>query len=253
VLRALRVVVVAAVAIGLISVAAQFGRWLGLAVAALVFGVGLALAWLPRGAHRAFRAGEVRRARMAYRVLRSVMFDRWARAAVDVSLAACDIAREEYARALAALERVDPAHLAEPVRAAWLNNRAYALARLREQPEQALSYVTEAIDLRPQVAGFRHTRGIALLSAGRVDEAIRELDAVWRSQRPEDESPLLEAERCYDLGMAWMGRGEADYAADYFERATRAAPASAWAQRAALELARREAEPPRLTGLGDLL
>jgi tetratricopeptide (TPR) repeat protein len=163
------------------------------------------------------------------------------------------MARDEYADALAALDRVDPAYLAEPVRAAWLNNRAYALARLQLQPELALRCIGEAIDLRPQGAGFRHTRGIALLAIGRIDDAIRELDAVWRAQPAEDESPLLEAERCYDLGVAWISKGELDYGVDYFERARKAAPQSRWAQRAALELDHHEPAPPRMAALGDLL
>ena len=52
----------------------------------------------------------------------------------------------------------------------------------------------------------------------------------------DDTSPLLESERCYDLGLAWHKKGERDYAADYFDRARRAAPDSVWASRALAEL-----------------
>jgi tetratricopeptide (TPR) repeat protein len=251
--RALRIVVAAAAGVALIVAAAQLGRVPGLVAAGAVFGVGIALVWLPRAAHRAFRAGDSSRARLLYGVLRTVLVDPWARAAVDVSLAACEMAGERYREALAALERVDPTYLSEPARAAWLNNRAYALARLRERPEVALRCIGEAMDLRPQVAGFRHTRGIALLAVGRVDEAIRELDAVWRALPVEEESSLLESERCYDLGVAWSRKGESEYAADYFDRARRAAPQSPWAARAAVELDHREAPPDRSVALGDLL
>ncbi len=250
--RALRIVVAAALGVGAIVGAAQLGRIPGLLAAACVFAAGLTIMWLPRAAHRAFRAGDARRARTLYRVLHAVMFDPWSRASVEVSLAACDIALQNYREALAALDRVNIAHLAEPARAAWLNNRAYALARTPDQAEVALRCIGEAIELRPQVAGFRHTRGIVLLALGRLDDAIRELDAVWRSQRAEDESPLLESERCYDLGTAWLHKGELDYAADYFERARKAAPGSAWAERAASQLDRRQAPPERSAVLGDL-
>jgi hypothetical protein len=81
--------------------------------------------------------------------------------------------------------------------------------------------------LRPDLSDFRHTRGLVLLGLGRLDEALRELDAVWQRRVSDNTSPLLEAERCYDLGSAWLKKG------DYFDRARRAAPDSPWAARAA--------------------
>jgi tetratricopeptide (TPR) repeat protein len=168
-------------------------------------------------------------------MLRLWVVSRASRAAIDVSLAACALAVEDWAGALAQLDRVDQESLGEAARAAWLNNRAYALARGGHDPQVALACSDEAIALRPDVAGFRHTRGVALLALGRVDEAITELERLWEELAGEagDEVPLLEAERCYDLGLAWKHKGEGDYAVDYFQRAHRASPGSRWAERAA--------------------
>jgi tetratricopeptide (TPR) repeat protein len=158
------------------------------------------------------------------------------RSSLAVSVAACLLGRERYRDGLAVLAGIDVAQLGESARAAWLNNRAYALARSGGDGAQALADIEQAIALRPDLSGFRHTRGLALLATGRVDEAIRELDAVWLKRGSEETSPLLESERCYDLGLAWRRKGERDYAADYFDRARRAAPDSVWASRALAEL-----------------
>lgn len=203
---------------------------LGLLVLAL-----LVLVWLPRAAHRAFRTGRYGRAAAIYRILGLVRLGRGTRASIRVSLAACALGADDYDRALAILDRLHPEELSDAVRAAWLNNRAYALARGGRDVRAALEASDAAIALRPDVAGFRHTRGIALRELGRVDEAIRELDALW-SQLASDERPLLEAERCYDLALAWRAKGEDEYAADYFDRARLAAPDSEWARLAADEL-----------------
>lgn len=234
--RALRFLLVLGIALGIVVGAAQLGRLYGVAAGAGVFAIGLSILWLPRGAHKAFRRGNYTRAAVLYRVLRAVVWDRWTRASVDVSLAACALARFDYRTALALLEQVEVEHLSDAAKAVRLNNRAYARARLGEDPDSALRDASEAIQMRPQVAGFRHTRGITLLSLDRLDEAIRELDAVWLRHSLDEDSPLLEAERCYDLGVAWTRKGELDYAADYFDRARRAAPESPWAGRALSEL-----------------
>lgn len=196
----------------------------------LVFG--LLPSALPRMAHRAFRQGAFGRAALGYDVLRRVSLDPGARGALDVCVAACDLARARHRRALERLDRMRPGRLPEAARAAWLNNRAYALVRDGQDADQALEHIDAALGLRPDVAGFRHTRGIALLAAGRLDDAIRELDSLWGEIAGDDVPPLLEAERCYDLGRAWRRKGEPDYAADYFQRARRAAPSSTWAERA---------------------
>jgi tetratricopeptide (TPR) repeat protein len=186
---------------------------------------------LPRAAHRAFRRGGFGRAQLLYTALAALRIDRAARAALQVSIAACQLGRERHREGLARLDHLDPDRMGESARAAWHNNRAYALARSGGDPAQALLDSDAAIALRPDLAGFRHTRGLALLAQGRVEEAIKELDEVWK--RTTDPAPLLEAERCYDIAQAWQRRGEQDYAADYYDRARRAAPGTAWAMRAA--------------------
>lgn len=198
--------------------------------------IGAVAVWLPRAAHKAFVRGDHARAALWYQVLRALSLDGEARASIAVSLAACDLGRERYDRALARLGRVDTDALSEATECALLNNRAYALARSGGDAGAALVASERAVALRPHVPGFRHTRGLALLALGRVDDAIRELDAVWDALDGDDPPPLLEAERCCDLAAAWARKGERDYARDYLERAQRAAPASPWAARAAAEL-----------------
>jgi tetratricopeptide (TPR) repeat protein len=219
---------------------ALWGQLVAGAVAASTAGGAVAL-WLvlPRVAHRAFRGGRVDRAARLYRLQRRLRLDRRARAQLEVSLAACAVARGAFEVALAHLDEADPTSLGDAGRAAWLNNRAYARARRGIELDRALADIDEAIALRPDVAGFRHTRGVVALALGRVEEAIRELDAAWRQRGEGEDAPAEEAERCYDLGVAWSARGESAYAADYFARAQRAAPRSPWARRAAERLARR--------------
>jgi len=114
------------------------------------------------------------------------------------------------------------------LRAAWLNNRAYAIARGGSaDAADPLTLAEEALAVRPGAPGFLHTRGLALLAADRVDEAIRAFEAVWDSG---DLDPLLESERCHDLATAWDRKGHGEYASDYRLRAVRAAPASPWAR-----------------------
>ena len=231
---------------------AAFGP-LGAALAGLaLFSVtGLVLILLPRTAHRGFRRGNFRRAGLTYRLLGRLRLDREVRAALHVSVAACLLGRERYRDGLTVLAHIDAGVLGESARAAWLNNRAYALARSGGDGAQALADIEEAISLRPDLSGFRHTRGLALLATGRLDDAIRELDAVWLKGGAGDTSPLLESERCYDLGLAWHRKGERDYAADYFDRARRAAPDSVWATRALAELRPAEGRIPDV--LADLV
>jgi len=214
-----------------------FGRLVGIGTLVFFLVGWLAVKfWLPRSAHRAFHRGDFGRAAFLYRMLAVPSLGRETRASIAVSLAACDMAREHYDRALRRLSKIEPARLNESARAAWLNNRAYALTRSEEELDAALEYAREAVALRPDLPGFRHTRGIAFLASGRLDEAIRELDEVWREIAQKQAAPLLEAERCYDLAVAWIKKGEREYAKDYFERAHRAAPDSVWGKRAASNL-----------------
>ncbi|RMH37048.1 MAG: hypothetical protein D6689_21450 [Deltaproteobacteria bacterium] len=230
--RLLRRAAVAAALLAAVAVARAGGR-LAAALTALggLSAVAAVAIGLPRAAHRAFRRGDAPRAALYYAVLRRLALDPDVRASADVSLAACDLARGRYASALRRLAAIRPDELPEPARAAWFNDRAYALARSGGDPAAALAAADRAVELRPAAPAFRHTRGIALLAIGRVDEAIRELEAAWHDAEGAP-PPLLEAERCYDLGVAWQRKGERDYANDYFDRAQRAAPESTWAERA---------------------
>lgn len=241
-----------------------FALWLAaIWLLARLFGSGMALgfaavtaAWVvlvgsivPRLAHRAFRKGRFGRSALLYRILIVARPSRSARSAVAVSLAACYLGRGDYRAGLRHLDRIRPERLSGAVRAAWLNNRAYAMVRAGASADIALAESERAIAMRPDLTGFRHTRGVALHALGRIDEAIRELDSLWPRHAGGDVSPLLEAERCYDLGLCWSAKGELDYAADYFERARRAAPGSTWAERAAAKLDLGERVPAALADL----
>ncbi len=235
--RLLRTAALVVVTVVTVWAASQLGRRYGL-IAGLCWLVALGTMWwwLPRAAHRRFQRGEYRRSALYYAVLRRFRLAPASRAAIDVSRAACALAAEEWQLAGALLDRTNPDRLPPATRAAWLNNRAYAYARGAGDYAAALELAEQALELRPDVAGFRHTRGLALLGLGRLDEAVRELDALWREIAGDDARALLEAERCYDLGRAWANKGERDYARDYFVRAQRAAPDSRWAARARDEL-----------------
>jgi tetratricopeptide (TPR) repeat protein len=223
--------------VALVVVAGLHGRLLALG-AALVAGGALLVLYsvIPRLAHAAFERGEFGRAAVYYRTSRLFTASPESRGAIDVSLAGCRLARADFAGALAELADVGPEVLGPAARAAWYNNRAYALARGGGAAAGALDAVDEAVRLRPDVAGFRHTRGVVLLALGRTDDAIAELDAVWQAVAGEGAPPLLEAERCYDLGTAWAQKGEAEYARDYFRRAARIAPSSPFGVRAEVAL-----------------
>jgi tetratricopeptide (TPR) repeat protein len=201
---------------------------------------------LPRLAHRAFERGDFARASVLYRALRIFVADPAARGEIDVSLAGCVLATSDWQGALDALREVEPQLLSVSARAAWYNNRAYAMARAgaTATPDDPLKLIDEAVRLRPDVPGFRHTRGVVLIAQGRLDDAIRELDAVWTRMAGDEPPALLEAERCYDLGRAWQQKGERDYARDYFQRARTVAPLSIWAQKSAVSAPAAKAPPP---------
>jgi len=224
-------------AVGLATVAAVAALALGhrasLGVAILV---AISVTWIVaratfvRLAHGAFRAGRWQRSSLLYGIARQLFWRSAARAATRVSQAACATAAGDYERALLLLERLPSKALDDATRAAWLNNRAYASARLGRELDDALANVDEALRLRPSLPSFHHTRGVVLLALGRADQAVRELDEVWAAS--DEVASGLESERCFDLGVAWRAIGEEEYAADYFERAVRADPASRWASRA---------------------
>jgi predicted Zn-dependent protease len=175
---------------------------------------------LPRAGHRAFGRGRHAVARRRYRVIAALAMTRRRAAHAQLSMAACDLADGAHERAMATLTRLD-AGLDPDARAVWLNNRAYAALRCPELGignAVALAWADEAVALRPDVPAIGHTRGLALLELGRVDDAIRVLEELWGK---EELAPRLEAERCRDLARAWRAKGHADYAADYETRGRR--------------------------------
>jgi len=229
---------------GLILLVFQESRGLGwLCLAGLIVGRTAIRIWIPMAAHRAFRRGDSGRARILYALLRAIRLQPSARQSLLVSLGACSVEREDWKSAEHLLGRVQEESLAESARAIWLNNRAYILLRTGGSAVEALRLVDEATAMRPGVPGFRHTRGVALIQSDKVDEGIRELHAMWERSGGEM-SELLEAERCYDLAMAWEATGETEYANDYLRRAVRAAPGTRWAERAEARLAPRLPELP---------
>ena len=238
-----RLVHVVLVALTLAAVAVGLQQAIGgplLAYAGLVW-----IAWyvtsailMRRVAHAAFRSGNTARARRRYRVLAAISPS--ARDAARVSVAGTHLIDRQWGRAQEALSAIDGSRLSPLLRAAWLNNRSYAIARGGlGDPGDPLALVDEALALRPGVPGFLHTRGLALLAAGRLDEAIRAFEQVWESG---DLDAALEAERCHDLATAWERKGHGEYAADYRLRAVRALPTSPWVTDAGDHLAALESQ-----------
>ncbi len=171
---------------------------------------------LPRWAHSGFEAAKYRRAARRYRILRAFAFSTHRERAAILSLAGCAIASGNPAAAAGPLAAIDPEALDASERAVWLNNRACLLLDTEQPASDALALVEEATGLRPDVPAIQHTRARALLAIGRIDEAI----GVFEGMRSGGElPPRLEAERCRDLALAWEKKGQADYAADYRERA----------------------------------
>jgi len=198
-------------------IGAQFGT------AGLVIGLVLAVLatlwlwlWLPRMAHGAFEAGRYRVARRRYRLLGITAASAARERAALLSRAGCAVAMRDHATAERLLARLADSELAAAERAVWLNNRA--CIALATDPHAALALADEASALRPDVPAVQHTRGMALLAVGRIDDAIVVLDGM----RTGGELPArLEAERCRDLSRAWKHKGEAAYAEDYRMRAER--------------------------------
>ncbi len=206
----------------------------------------LSVVVLPRLAHAAFRAQLTATARRRYAVL--AWISPAAHDAARVSVAGTYLIDRDWRRAGRALAAIDGERLPATLRAAWLNNRAYAIARGGEAArtgDDPLALIDEALGLRPEVPAFLHTRGLALVAAGRIDDGIRAFEAVW------DAGELdagLEAERCHDLAAAWEGKGQPDYATDYRRRAAPAAPGSPWARGAAGEPADLRALEDQIAG-----
>lgn len=172
--------------------------------------------WLPRSAHDAFESGKYAAAQRRYRLLGMVAATAARERAALLSRAGCMVAAGKLDAADQLLSKVDLDELAAAERAVWLNNRACAALASGRDPEAALLLCEEASAIRPDVPALQHTRGMALLAVGRVDDAIAVLDGM----RAAGELPArLEAERCRDLAKAWSQKGEAAYAEDYRLRA----------------------------------
>jgi hypothetical protein len=211
----------AAAPIVLGALAGRRGAWIG------VLGALAATAWLllllPRAAHGAFAAARFARAARRYRLIGALAFTRKRERAAALSRAGCRIAGGELAAASALLGAIDPETLDGTERVVWLNNRACVALDGGGDAHGALALVEVATALRPDVPAIQHTRARALLAVGRIDDAITVLDAM----RSGGELPRhLEAERCRALALAWERKGQADYAADYRDRARLHAAAS---------------------------
>jgi predicted Zn-dependent protease len=204
----------AAAPIVLGSLLGRRGAWIGVMCAG--FATAWLLLWLPRAAHSAFEAARFARAARRYRLLGSLAFSRKRERAAALSRAGCSIAAGELGAASAVLDAIDPGTLDAAERVVWLNNRACVALESGGDAEGALALVEEATALRPDVPAIQHTRAKALLAVGRVDDAITVLDAMRSGG---ELPPYLEAERCRELALAWERKGQADYAADYRERA----------------------------------
>lgn len=189
----------------------------------LVIGVVFAIAstwwmWflLPRSAHRAFDLGHLDRAARRYRYVQALAFTRARERAALLSRAGAHVAAGRLDLADRLLAQLEPEHLDSAERAVWLNNRACAQLARGTDPLAALGLSEQASLLRPDVPALMHTRGMALLAVGRVDDAI----SVFDNMRIGGElAPRLEADRCRDLATAWERKGQAAYASDYRMRA----------------------------------
>jgi len=178
--------------------------------------------WLPRTAHRVFAAGHYTNARRRYRLAGIVSAAPQRRRAALLSQLACRVAAGERAEAMRLLAAIDGDALDVAERAVWLNNRA-CLA-LADDPIGALALADDATGLRPDVPALQHTRGMALLAVGRIDDAIAVLDQMRAGG---ELATQLEAERCRDLARAWTQKGEPAYAEDYRLRAEALSPSQA--------------------------
>jgi hypothetical protein len=212
------VVVAGVVGAGAAIAGGRGAAWGTGAAIALAIVVGILL---PRWAHRAFARGQLAAARRRYRATGATALTRRRRHHARISIAACHLAAGDHRDADAALSAIDVGELDVDGRAVWLNNRAYAALRCSElgvSADAALAWADEAAGLRPDVPAIGHTRGLALLEVGRLDDAIRVLEGLWGK---DELAPQLEAERCADLARAWRAKGHADYAADYEARGRR--------------------------------
>jgi hypothetical protein len=207
------VALVAAVAVGG-AIGGRAGTFAG--VGAALAAVIAAWLWLPRSAHAAFDDGHFARAARRYRAV-GILATTSARArAALLSRAGCRVAQGDHAGADRLLAALDPTRLEPIERAVWLNNRACADLDAGRDAAAALALADSAAALRPDVAAIQHTRAMALVAVGRIDDAIAVLDGMRGGG---ELAPRLEADRCRELARAWAKKGEAAYAEDYRVRA----------------------------------
>lgn len=172
--------------------------------------------WLPRLAHAAFEAGKFAVAARRYHWLQRLAHNALRERLALLSRVGCAVSAGDLERAGQLSASLDPTQLAAAERAVWLNNRACAQLAANQDPVAALALADEAGALRPDVPALQHTRAMALIAVGRIDDAIGVLD----SMRTGGElHPRLEAERCRELARAWTQKGESAYADDYRIRA----------------------------------
>ncbi len=207
-------VVVVLVPITGAGVGGRAGAIAGIALSLVA--IGWLWLWLPRSAHGAFEAGKYAAADRRYRLLGMLAPSTARERAAALSRAGCLVAASRLDVAEKLLAGLDTSKLAAAERAVWLNNRACADLAAGRDPAAALALVDEASAIRPDVPALQHTRGMALLAVGRVDDAIAVLDGMRVSG---ELPPRLEAERCRDLAKAWSAKGEVAYAEDYRLRA----------------------------------
>ena len=172
--------------------------------------------WLPRVAHSAFEAGSYTVAARRYRWLEWLASSKSRERAARLSRAGCAVASGDVATAERLLAAIDISTLVAAEKAVWLNNRACAQLAAGADPAAALALADEAGGLRPDVPALQHTRAMALIAVGRVDDAIAILDGMRTGG---ELPPRLEADRCRELARAWTQKGEAAYAEDYRLRA----------------------------------
>lgn len=197
-----------------LALQAQGPRGPVLATVIIIGGVLLYWLTLPRLAHRAFRQGKLASAARRYRWLAASYVPARRRAAL-LSMGACYVASRDFERAATVFNKLDERTLQPSEAATLLNNRAALELARGGDASAALTLAERAGELRPDVAEIAHTRAIALLNLGRVDEAI----VILENGRGSVDKPRFEAERCIELARAWHHKGQHEYASEYRNRA----------------------------------
>jgi tetratricopeptide (TPR) repeat protein len=189
----------------------------------------------PARVFRDFRRGRFAASARGTRFLLRLTLRPEKKAALKLNQAACELARGDYETGGALLKEVDRDALSPELRTVWDNNYAYFLLGIGEDPLEALRICDQAMANQGNNPAFHGTRGLALLSLGRLDDAIAEL---CRSMEVGSLGSAGLAETYYYLGRAWEKKGENAYARDHFLKAINVAPSSPYGKRAAEELSR---------------